>query len=49
MIPWTFPVHGVGGIVGTFLAGILVSNNLGVFSGNGLAEGMTMGRRLAFK
>ena len=41
-----FPVHGVGGIVGTFLAGILVSNNLGVFSGNGLAEGMTMGSQV---
>ena len=41
-----FPVHGVGGIVGTFLAGILVSNNLGVFSGNGLAEGMTIGSQV---
>lgn len=38
-----FPVHGVGGIVGTFLAGILVSSNLGIFSGNGFAEGATMG------
>ena len=38
-----FPVHGVGGMLGTFLAGILVSQNLGVFSGNGYAEGMTMG------
>ncbi|MFL2855227.1 MAG: ammonium transporter [Pseudohongiellaceae bacterium] len=38
-----FPVHGVGGMVGTFLAGILVSANLGIFSGNGLAEGMTIG------
>ena len=37
-----FPVHGVGGMLGTFLAGILVSQNLGVFSGNGYAEGMTM-------
>ncbi|MEX0962424.1 MAG: ammonium transporter [Pseudohongiellaceae bacterium] len=37
-----FPVHGVGGIVGTLLAGILVSGNLGIFSGNGLAEGMTI-------
>jgi len=41
-----FPVHGVGGILGTFLAGILVSQNLGVFSGNGYAEGMTMGSQL---
>ena len=42
-----FPVHGVGGIVGTFLAGILVSGDLGVFSGNGFAEGMTMGSQVA--
>ena len=41
-----FPVHGVGGIVGTLLAGILVSGNLGIFSGNGLAEGMTVGSQL---
>jgi Amt family ammonium transporter len=41
-----FPVHGVGGIVGTFLAGILVSSNLGIFSGNGLAEGVTMGSQV---
>jgi len=41
-----FPVHGVGGIVGTFLAGILVSGNLGIFSGNGLAAGMTIGSQL---
>ena len=41
-----FPVHGVGGIVGTFLAGILVSGNLGIFSGNGLAEGMTIGSQV---
>ena len=38
-----FPVHGVGGMVGTFLAGIMVSANLGIFSGNGLDEGMTIG------
>ncbi len=41
-----FPVHGVGGIVGTFLAGILVSGNLGIFSGNGLAEGTTIGSQV---
>ena len=41
-----FPVLGVGGIVGTFLAGILVSGNLGIFSGNGLAAGMTIGSQL---
>lgn len=42
-----FPVHGVGGIVGTLLAGILVSGNLGLFSGNGFAEGMTMGSQVS--
>ena len=41
-----FPVHGVGGIIGTFLAGILVSGDLGIFSGNGLAEGVTMGSQV---
>jgi Amt family ammonium transporter len=41
-----FPVHGVGGIVGTFLAAILVSDNLGIFSGNGYAQGMTMESQL---
>lgn len=41
-----FPVHGVGGIVGTFLAGILVSSNLGIFSGNGLADGISMGSQV---
>jgi len=34
-----FPVHGVGGILGTLLAGILSSTSLGVFSGFGFAEG----------
>ena len=41
-----FPVHGVGGIVGTLLAGILVSGELGIFSGNGLAQDMTMGSQV---
>lgn len=41
-----FPVHGVGGIVGTFLAGILASSDLGLFSGNGLAEGVTIGSQV---
>jgi len=41
-----FPVHGVGGIVGTFLAGIFASSALGVFSGQGYAEGMDMGSQL---
>ena len=36
-----FPVHGVGGILGTFLAGIFASTELGIFSGQGLADGVT--------
>ena len=32
-----FPVHGVGGILGTLLAGVLSSTQLGVFSGYGFA------------
>jgi Amt family ammonium transporter len=36
-----FPVHGVGGILGTLLAGIFSSTSLGVFSGYGFAEGIT--------
>lgn len=35
-----FPVHGVGGILGTFLAGIFCSPNLGIFSGNGFSDGI---------
>jgi len=38
-----FPVHGVGGILGTLLAGIFVSAGLG---GVGFAEGMNMGSQL---
>ncbi len=41
-----FPVHGVGGILGTFLAGIFASSELGLFSGQGLAEGVTIGQQL---
>lgn len=41
-----FPVHGVGGILGTLLAAVFVSQELGVFSGNGYAEGMAMGSQL---
>ena len=37
-----FPVHGVGGILGTLLAGVFASDALGVFSGQGYNEGMTM-------
>jgi Amt family ammonium transporter len=36
-----FPVHGVGGIMGTLLAGVLSSTELGVFSGYGYADGIT--------
>lgn len=42
-----FPVHGVGGILGTFLAGIFASTQLGAFSGQGFAAGIdTMGQQL---
>ena len=37
-----FPVHGVGGALGTILAGVFASASLGVFSGQGYNEGMTM-------
>jgi len=36
-----FPVHGVGGILGTLLAGVFSSTELGAFSGFGYAEGIT--------
>lgn len=35
-----FPVHGVGGILGTLLAGIFCSPDLGIFSGNGFSDGI---------
>jgi Amt family ammonium transporter len=41
-----FPVHGVGGILGTMLAGVFASDQLGVFSGQGYAEGATMASQL---
>ncbi|MDP2559682.1 ammonium transporter [Psychrobium sp. 1_MG-2023] len=34
-----FPVHGVGGILGTLLVGVFSSTDLGVFSGYGFGEG----------
>lgn len=37
-----FPVHGVGGILGTLLAGVFASDAIGIFSGQGYAEGVTM-------
>ena len=41
-----FPVHGVGGILGTLFAGIFASDALGVFSGQGYNDGMTMASQL---
>jgi Amt family ammonium transporter len=38
-----FPVHGVGGIMGTFLAGIFVAAR---FGGIGFADGVTMGSQI---
>jgi ammonium transporter, Amt family len=43
-----FPVHGVGGILGTLLVGIFASTQLGVFSGNGFSAGIdSMGGQLS--
>jgi len=36
-----FPVHGVGGILGTLLAGVFSATTLGIFSGFGFAEGIS--------
>lgn len=36
------PVHGVGGIIGTIMAGIFASAGLGIFRGVGYAEGVNM-------
>ena len=41
-----FPVHGVGGVLGTLAAGVLASTGLGLFSGQGYAEGMTMSKQM---
>lgn len=38
-----FPVHGVGGMLGTFFAGIFVASG---FGGTGLAEGVTMSEQV---
>ena len=38
-----FPVHGIGGILGTMLTGVFVVSALG---GGGLAEGMSQGKQL---
>jgi Amt family ammonium transporter len=42
-----FPVHGVGGILGTLAAGAFASDGLGAFSGQGLADGVGIGTQLA--
>lgn len=43
-----FPVHGVGGILGTLLAGVFASTGLGLFSGQGFADGiLSMGGQLS--
>ena len=43
-----FPVHGVGGALGTLLAGVFCSTQLGVFSGNGFSDGIdSIGGQLA--
>ena len=36
-----FPVHGVGGIIGTLMAAVFASTELGIFSGQGFADGIT--------
>jgi Amt family ammonium transporter len=41
-----FPVHGVGGIIGTLMAGFFASTGLGVFSGQGYAGGMDMASQI---
>jgi len=42
------PVHGVGGILGTFMAGIFCSTQIGIFSGQGPVgiDGHSMGAQL---
>jgi Amt family ammonium transporter len=45
-----FPVHGVGGILGTLFAGIFASSQLGIFSGQGFADGITsMGQQFGIQ
>ncbi len=36
-----FPVHGVGGVIGTLMAAVFASTELGIFSGQGFADGIT--------
>jgi Amt family ammonium transporter len=42
-----FPVHGVGGIIGTLMVGVFASNQLGIFSGQGLADGVSIIHQVA--
>lgn len=35
-----FPVHGVGGILGTVLAGVFCAPGIGILSGNGFSDGI---------
>jgi Amt family ammonium transporter len=42
-----FPVHGVGGMLGTILIGVFAAPSLGIFSGNGFSDGVSsMGGQL---
>lgn len=36
-----FPVHGVGGILGTVLAGVFCAPGMGILSGNGFSDGIS--------
>ena len=45
-----FPVHGIGGMLGLFMAGIFCSPALGIFSGNGFSDGVsTIGGQLGIQ
>ncbi len=41
-----FPVHGVGGILGTLVVGFFASDSIGIFSGQGYAEGVSMSEQM---
>ena len=45
-----FPVHGVGGALGTIMAGIFCSTQIGIFSGNGFSDGVSsMGSQISIQ
>ena len=44
-----FPVHGVGGILGTIMAGVFASSELRLFSGQGLAEGISISSQVGIQ